>query len=93
MIFMEKGTVYKIYLNEENRKMLDGFKKLCGDRMDDNDIITAALNVMARDMKQAINKKGEIKVCNNVSPDSTFEDDISQGSNIGEERALEGFYG
>lgn len=56
---MEKGTVYKLYLNEENRKMLDGFKKLCGDRMDDNDIITAALNVMARDMKQAMNKKGE----------------------------------
>lgn len=59
VVFMEKGTVYKLYLNEENRKMLDGFKKLCGDQIDDNDIITAALNVMARDMKKTMNKKGE----------------------------------
>lgn len=83
----------KIIVNNDTYETLEAVRKSFRNEVSDDDILMAAFTALARDMRQAINKKGEIKVCNDVSPDSTFEDDISQGSSIGEERALEGFYG
>ena len=70
----------KIIVNNDTYETLEAVRKSFRNEVSDDDILMAAFGALAEKMHKAMTSKQE-------------KDDISQGNSIGEERALEGFYG